>query len=1205
MKIRFSLLHHCVCGLLVAASLSTSAEAEGRRLNVLFLGHKPGAHPGHITEARFSELYRAVGPRGIDLEYTIDQDYALNAATLKNFDALAVYANLGDIKPEQEKALFEYVDSGHGFVPIHCASYCWLNSMKCTALIGGRFKRHDTGDFDTTIVEKDHPIMKGFVPFKTWDETYVHEFHSPDKIVLQRRVDTAKGEDEPWTWVRNQGKGRVFYTAYGHDEKTWQQPGFQDLIYRGIVWAVGDQAAAEFGKLKIKPLEYVGGAEVPNYERRNPPPKLQKPLSPEDAQPHIFKPADMNLTLFASEATSQGGLWNVIEFKFDERGRMWTCESRDYPNERKPQGEGRDRIRILEDTDGDGKADKFTIFADNISIPTSLVFYNGGIIVHTPPDTTFFKDTNGDDKSDEKKVLFSGWGTGDTHAMASSMAYGFDGWIYGCVGYSGFSGKVGAEDLHFGSGAYRFLPDGSKLEFLGPTSNNTWGFAFNEDGDVFGSTANNQSSYYCPIPRRYYETVPGLDQGILPGVDANKKAAYMREYIRQVDVMGGFTAAACHNFYTARTFPKKYWNKIAFVAEPTCHLLYQGVAEHDGSHFTVENGWNLLASDDEWFAPVYADVGPDGGVYVSDFYSFIIQHNPTPSAQNGGFDAQNGPGNAFVSDLRDTEHARLWKVFPKGGKASKQFKLSKERPGELLDALASDNLLWRKHAQRLLIERGNKDVVEKLRAMVADTKVDEVGVNGGAVGALWTLSGLGVADLPTLTKALKHPAAGVQRAAVALLPRTAEGAAALTSSGLMDTKDALVKLNVLLAVSEMPASADMGASLYKSMKAATDQPDRWIPIALNIAVAKHAEGYLRMAIAEDKSPPAAAPEVGRNLLPNPSFEEVNGDKPKSWDSRTYGGTAEHALDTAVAHTGKNSLRISSKDGSDTSWFTDVPLEANSTYLFSGFIKTDKLTTAGGAKGATLQIHQLNGTQPHSSPLKGNQDWTPVAVNFNSGPQNSVSLNLLYGGWGPSTGTAWWDDVSLVKTTGSNQGDTQVVQIAGAFARSGTPEAKAALLALVKSSKGGVADTIGRSLGAGGTAEKVESLEDFQKTHAIVNMKVIRGQLNFDAKEYTAPAGKPIVIAFQNADLLQHNILVGKPGSLERLGAAANAMMTAPDGPAKNYLPDSPDSLGGTRLANADELLFLKLPALAEGEYPIICTFPGHWLVMRATLKVQK
>jgi uncharacterized protein len=232
-------------------------------------------------------------------------------------------------------------------------------------------------------------------------------------------------------------------------------------------------------KKDLKPFEYEE-ANVPFYSpkaRAGAPRgadgwnKMQKPLDVAESMKHFVVPAGFEVQLFAAEPN----IAKPIAMTWDHRGRLWVAETLDYPNEMKPRGQGSDRIKICEDTNGDGKADKFTIFADKLSIPTSLVFANGGLIIHQAPDTLFMKDTDGDDKADEVKVLFSGWGTGDTHAGPSNLLYGFDNWIYGIVGYSAFRGTVGGEEVKFGSGFYRFRPDGSKLEFLRSTSNNSWG----------------------------------------------------------------------------------------------------------------------------------------------------------------------------------------------------------------------------------------------------------------------------------------------------------------------------------------------------------------------------------------------------------------------------------------------------------------------------------------------------------------------------------------------------------------------------------------------------------------------------------------------------------------------------------------------------------------------------------------------------------
>ncbi|HEX2751415.1 MAG TPA: ThuA domain-containing protein [Verrucomicrobiales bacterium] len=348
--------------LLAWALLGAAAPVHAQRLEILFLGDN--GH--HEPSKRFPELMQGLGARGLNFSYT-DKMSDINAANLAQYDALMIYANTDLIAPEQEKAMLDYVRSGKGLVPIHCASYCFRNSKQYVALVGGQFKSHGTGTFNTEIVDAAHPVMKGFTPFQTWDETYVHTMGAADRHILQTR------EGEPYTWTRDEGKGRVFYTAYGHDARTFTNPGFQDLIYRGTLWAVGDARAAAFEKWKPAPFAYTD-ADVPNYEHRNPPPRLQQGLSPAESQKHIQVPAGYELSAIATEPL----IYNVIDMKWDERGRLWVVETKDYPNVVSEHPTGNDRISVLEDTNGDGVMDKSTVFADKINIPTSLCLVNGG-----------------------------------------------------------------------------------------------------------------------------------------------------------------------------------------------------------------------------------------------------------------------------------------------------------------------------------------------------------------------------------------------------------------------------------------------------------------------------------------------------------------------------------------------------------------------------------------------------------------------------------------------------------------------------------------------------------------------------------------------------------------------------------------------------------------------------------------------------------
>ncbi|HVC92537.1 MAG TPA: PVC-type heme-binding CxxCH protein, partial [Pirellulales bacterium] len=838
----------------VFACIFTAARAsavEPVPLKVLFLGDE-----GHHRPAdRAAQLVPLMAGRGIEITYT-DNLAELNPENLARYDALLLYANIERIEPREEKALLDYVSHGGGFVPIHCASYCFLNSPELIALVGAQFKSHGTGTFDTTVVDSEHPITRDLGPFTTWDETYVHHQHNEKgRHVLQTRSE-GDGE-EPWTWVRTHGKGRVFYTAYGHDQRTWSNPGFQALIERGIRWAAGkgdvfDSVPAK--RTDVKPFEYTA-AKLPNYlpgkswgTQGKQLDHMQRPLDPAESMRHAQAPRGFELSLFAAEPD----IAKPIALAWDHRGRLWIAETTDYPNDLQPAGKGRDRIKICDDTDGDGRADKFTVFAESLSIPTSLCFANGGVVVHQAPDTLFLKDTDGDDRADVREVLFSGWNPGDTHAGPSNLRWGFDNWLWGMVGYSGFEGRVGGERQSFRTGFYRFKADGSKLEFLRNTNNNSWGVGFSEEGIVFGSTANDCPSVYLPIPNRYYEAVRGWSPRVLSSIAASNQYYPITDKVRQVDFHGGFTSAAGHALYTARTYPKHYWNRTSFVSDPTGHLTATFLLQPRGGDFTATYGWNLLASDDEWTAPIAAEVGPDGHMWVIDWYNYVVQHNPTPE----GFTT--GKGNAYETPLRDKTHGRIYRVVYTAAEPAAPFALDPNAPRALVAALRHDNQLWRMHAQRLLVERGGQDVADDLIELIQDQKIDATGLNAAAIHALWTLRGLGLLDghaaaTNAAVAALAHPSAGVRRAAVQVLPPGAETASAILAARLVTDADAQVRMAALLALAESPPSVDAAAAVAVVLTQPDNARDRWIPDAAIAAAAANDSQFLMAVAARDSA----------------------------------------------------------------------------------------------------------------------------------------------------------------------------------------------------------------------------------------------------------------------------------------------------------------------------------------------------------------
>ena len=1157
-----------------AAKPSAPAAGQGRPLRLLFLGHDRDHHPsGKLLPLIAAPLAR----HGIQFTYVTTPEEALVPATLAHYDGLVLYANHEEITPEQEQALVSFVEGGKALVPIHCASYMFRKG-RYIPMVGGQFLRHGTGEFTPEIVAPDHPIMKGYTPFKTWDETYVHTRHNPEnRTVLMERVD-AEGR-EPYTWVRTQGKGRVFYTALGHDERTWSQPGFADLIERGIVWAVGDEARAAWQRLKIPAVEYVDGFNVPNYERRDPAPKYQEPFTAAESQKFIQVPAELRLELFAEEPM----IGKPIAFSFDERGRLWVIEAHDYPNRVLRGRPGDDKIKILEDTNGDGRADKVTVFADGLNLPSGLAFANGGVIVAAAPNMLLLKDTNGDDKADTKTVLSTGWGIADTHAGPSNLLYAPDNRIWGAVGYSGFDGEMNGTPMKFLQGIYRFKPDGSGFELMTNSTNNTWGLGFTETFDVFGSTANNDPSFYVAIPNRFFEAVPDLASGVRtiggPGYQSAAQfyaAHYLTPYIRQVDVWGGYTAAAGHQFYTARSFPQKYWNRIAFISEPTAHLVGQAVLEKQGAGFVTRDGWNLLAGAEEWVSPVHAQVGPDGAVWVADWYAFINQHNPTPPGHS------NGPGNAYETSMRDKTRGRIYRVVYRDAPPARAPALSKADAAGLVAALRNDNMLWRLHAQRLLVERAKVDVVPQLAALAGDAQVDAIGTNGAAFHALWTLHGLGATSSAAseggraAVRALTHPAAGVRKAAVMVLPASDETTQAILDAKLLADPDLHTRLAVFLRVAELPPSAALGRPLYAASLDPVNYGDRWLSRALYMAATRHKAAFLTEYKGDPKALPTDALPIALRLgRARPDWRQPPAavlasdwkaiEVPGNWEARglpAFDGVVwfTRQIDWPADRRGPAAIRFGRVGNIAEVWVNGTGIAAAAVDPTAGrspqvFEVPDGVLRAG-ANTVTVRIQNLRGDggflgAPDGLVVQAGDHRAPLAGPWQYRVERQTNAPALYARPG---------------------------ELAAHVAFAGSPP-----------------PTEGTLAPAGPAAPRAD---------VVIRLGVLKDQLKFDQPRLTVAAGQLVELVFANTDVMPHNFVLGAPGSLDAIGAAADALLTTPSGQVQHWVPDVPEILTSTRLIEPGQTVTIQFRAPSRpGDYPYVCTFPGHWRLMNGILAV--
>ncbi len=1156
-----SILIGIIILLCIVSCKSPDASVEPGNVRVLFLGHDSKHHDASLY---LTYLSAALSPRGFLFTYTIDPD-DLNENIFQHYDALMVYANIDEITDPQKDALLNFVRNGGAFLPIHSASYCFRNAPEVVELMGGQFSAHDTAIFQAEIVAPDHPAMKNVQPFRTWDETYIHTKFAKDIKVLMERVS---GEHrEPYTWVKEFGKGRVFYTALGHDERTWSRPEFHRLLEQGLRWGIGEKKLAALERLELPPLKYEA-AKIPNYEERDPPPMLQMPLSADASQQYIQVPPEFKLELFAEEPD----IINPIHMSWDERGRLWVIETKDYPNEISSElGEGSDRIKILEDTDGDGQADKFTIFAENLSVPTSLTHSQGGVIVSQAPYFLFLKDTTGDDKSDLMQVLIEGWGTFDTHAGPSNLQYGFDNQIWGVLGYSGFNGTVGSQKFEFSQGAYRFKADGSALEFMGASSNNTWGLSFTEDFEVFISTANNTHSGYLGIPDRFFEDVEGLKIKSIKKIDGHYHFHPNTVNVRQVDVFGGFTAAAGHAFYTARDFPREYWNRVALVCEPTGHLLHRAVIEKDGAGYLEKDGWNLLASADEWVSPVCAEVGPDGAVWILDWYNFIIQHNPTPP----GF--ENGLGNAHINPLRDKDHGRIYRLIHKDAEHDIPESLQLDDTDGLVAALGHDNLRWRMHAQRLLVERGKPDVTETLLDLLKDEYMDEIGLDTRAIHALWTLHGLGVINeehadvLSSVFRALKHPSAAVRKNAIRVLPKDLLTLIKMQELGIFDDVEEVL-LAAILALTEMPSIASIGERLLTLSESKIVQEDEWLARAVYASAVKHKEVFSQ----------AMHRAYEQRIAAGFSKQEVEID---------WSGMEIETEDWKFLPTPARWSKTGAKDLQN----------------FDGVIWTSTnftLEKLGGQGSATLSLGPIddsdevyiNGVLVGTSTRKWNEPRVyKVPGQILRKGENRITIRVTDSG---GRGGIYGQEEDLFIRFGQ-----EVVNLSGRWRykveeqffphRSVFAEGMT-IQDLFLQHHGPYAQQLSSELAA---------LE--QSVEQEITIKTLPDQMRYDPEMISVQAGRRVKIIFINNDGMQHNLLIGAPGSLELIGQSADQMAQSGAGADEEYVPDLPQILKAVGLVDPGEQrsLIWDVPREA-GSYVFVCTFPGHWRTMQGVIEVK-
>ena len=361
-------------------------------------------------------------------------------------------------------------------------------------------------------------------------------------------------------------------------------------------------------------------------------------------------------------------------------------------------------------------------------------------------------------------------------------------------------------EAQFSPGVLSLPPDGSKLEFIRSTNNNTWGLGFSEEGLVFGSTANRNPSVYMPIANRYYEAVRGWSSSVLGGIADTQLFHAPTEKIRQVDHHGGYTAArrAClvHGPHVSAAILEPHGFRRRTDRSPDRHVPARAPRER----FPLDQSFNLLASDDEWVAPIMAEVGPDGNVWVIDWYNYIVQHNP-----DSGWLHDTGKGSAYETELRDKRHGRIYRVvYREAPKLISRSNLQVHRPTSSCKRSSTRTCSGVNMPSGCWLSGARPISSRRYAVMANDKTVDAIGLNTSAIHALWTLHGLGALNgriqwqWRRPTNGFESPSAGVRRNAAAVLPSATESVQAILAARLFERLGRQVRLAALLSLAEMP-----------------------------------------------------------------------------------------------------------------------------------------------------------------------------------------------------------------------------------------------------------------------------------------------------------------------------------------------------------------------------------------------------------------
>jgi putative membrane-bound dehydrogenase-like protein len=558
-------------------------------------------------------------------------------------------------------------------------------------------------------------------------------------------------------------------------------------------------------------------------------------------------------------AAAEPHLASPVALDFDEDGRLYVAEFVEFNQRDSKQAHGRGRIRLLEDTKGDGVYDKSTVFLDNLDSPTAVCCYDGGVFVGAAPNILYAKDTDGDGKADVRRVVYTGFARdvgGET--LFNSFRWSLDNRIHVQTSTSGgavrHADKKDARPVSVRGQGFLFDPRTEAFEVT--SGGGQHGMSMDDWGRTFVCTSHDPAFLIMYdgryLARNPYLEAPAAAMRISPGgyntkvsrISPNEPWRVVRTRMRTTGIepphptegaepSGFFTAASGVTVYRGDAWPAEYRGNV-FVGEVSNNLVYRARLEPNGVGFTAvraDRGPEFLASTDIWFRPVQFANGPDGALYVLDMYRYLVESTDTipPSIVKhlnvgAGFDK-----------------GRLYRIVPEGFERPRSPRLGKASTPELVALLEHANGWHRDTASRLLYQRQDRAAVTPLKQLAAESKFAL-----GRMHALYALGGLKALDVATVLHGLRDPEPRVREHALRLAEQF-ESDPEIRAQFAKMTEDADLRVRYQLAFSLGAVQGEMPNQALAKL-AQRDGADSWCRLAILSSVNSRASEVFRLLV---------------------------------------------------------------------------------------------------------------------------------------------------------------------------------------------------------------------------------------------------------------------------------------------------------------------------------------------------------------------